>query len=266
MQVGPEPATDYSRIEELARKNTRGAAPHSHRIRLAAALAACTVLLIGTVAMAATTEVDYSAWATHSDDFSRVEKIANKLGVALPDTLDDSPFYNITTMYVVPEGTTYLEAISAPVYRWYSVDYGVEDVVRKYDSDEPGSGYSESSVVYDAYSISIGSTDGELCNYVFTLDESGAWVSDNLLPGSYRTEEYNGITLQIGTWLQYDSENEDAVFSYHHQMIWVDANHHAVFSLRKSFYAEEDAADQLPAEMIEFAKEVIDLNAACTAN
>lgn len=252
MQAGPEPTTDYSQIEELTRKNTRNAVPHLHRIRLAAALAACTLLLIGTVAMAATTEVNYSAWATRSDSFRSADRIADKLGFSLPEVLGDSPFCEITTLYVVPEGTTYLDAITAPIYRWYDVDYGVNKVV--HDDN------SSTTEVYDDYSIAFGSTEGELWGYVFSLDASGTWVPDNMLPGSYRTEEYNGITLQIGSWVQYDSENEGEIFSYHHNVIWIDTNNHAVFSLRKSFYAEEDTADQFPAEIIGFAKSIIDLN------
>lgn len=252
MQAGPEPVTNYSQIEGLVHKNTRKSTVHSRRIRTTAVFAVCALLLLGAVAMAATTEVNYSAWASSSESFWDAERIADKLGLALPETLDDSPFCGITTMYVVPEGATYLDAITAPHYRWYDVDYGVEEIVHKDNSI--------TTEVYDDYSIAFGSTDGNLWGYVFSLDESGTWVPDNLLPGSYRTEEYNGIILQIGTWVQYDPENEGEIFAYHHKVIWVDANNHAVFSLHKSFYAEENAADRLPSEMIEFAKSIIDLN------
>ena len=252
MQAGPEPVTNYSQIEELTRKKTRKTTLYSRRIRMTVAFAVCTLFLLGTVAMAATTEVNYSAWATRSDSFWSANRIADKLGISLPEALDDSPFCEITTLYVVPEGTTYLDAITAPIYRWYDVDYGVQKIVQEDNS--------KTTEVYDDYSIAFGSTEGELWRYVFSLDASGTWVPDNMLPGSYRTEEYNDITLQIGTWVQYDSENEEEIFSYHHKVIWVDTNNHTVFSLRKSFYAEEDTADRLPAEMIEFAKSIIDLN------
>lgn len=257
----PEPATEFSRIEERAHRDQKKSVFNFHQYRRVAAMLVCAFLLMGGTVAAATTEVDYSAWATHSVSFSDVERMTDKVGVVLPEALDDSPFYNITSMYVAPEGRTYLDAIRKPSYPWYSVDYGVQDVVRVYDSDEPGSGYSESGVVYDEYSVSFGSTDNELFRYVFSLDENGTRVYENTIPGSYRTEEYNGITMQIVTDVQYEADDDSKVFAYHHRVIWVDEENHAVFSLHKSFYADEAGADQLPAEMIEFAKEIIDMNA-----
>lgn len=250
----PCPASNFSQIEEKAYRSQDKTLFRVRRYRLAATVIICAAFLISGAAIAATTEVRYSAWATSSDTFESAEKAAAKLGAVLPERLDDSPFYRMTEMYVVPEGTSYLEAIYTPVYRWYGVNYGVQEIVR--------TDHSESSVIYDKYSISIGSADGELCHYVFSLDESGAWALDNTLPGSYRTEQYNGITMQIGTTVQYDRENKGTAFAYHHRVIWVDGRHNVVFTLHKSFYAEEETADQIPDEMIAFAKEIIDVNAA----
>lgn len=250
----PGPTSGFSQIEEKAYRSKNNVSFSMRQHRFAAAVLVCAFLLISGVAIAATTEVNYSAWATRSYKFEVAEQVAEKLGVALPENLDDSLFCDITTMHVVPKGTSYLEAIYTPVYRWYDVNYGVQEIVRI--------DHSESSVTYDKYSISIGSADGELCNYVFSLDESGAWALDDTLPDSYRTAEHNGITMQIGTTVQYDGETESEVFAYHHRVIWVDTAHNAVFALHKSFYAGEEAADQLPDEMIDFAKEIIDLNLA----
>lgn len=260
-QLLPEPASTFFQIEEKAYKNRKVSSVNTCQYRRVAAIVACVFLLVSvSIAVATTTEVNYSAWAKRSNAFRDVEKIGENIGIVLPENLDDSPFYNITTMYVAPEGTTYLDALTNPAYPWYSVDYGVQDVVREYNSYEPDSGFSESTVVYDAYSVSFGSTENELYKYVFSLDESGTRMLENALPGSYRTEEYKNITMQIVTGIQYDGENESAIFAYHHSVIWVDTNNHAVFSLHKSFYAEEKAAYQIPGEMIEFAKDIIDLN------
>lgn len=256
----PEPASSFSRIEEKAYQSQKKSSFRIRQYRQVAAILICAFLLMGSTVIAATTEVNYSAWAIHSSAFSDVQQISEKLGVVLPETLDASPFYNITTMYVAPEGTTYLDALADPAYPWYSADYGVQDVVRKYNSDAPDSGFSESSVIYDTYSVSFGSTENELFKYVFGLDESGTRILENALPGSYRTEYYNGVIMQIVTDVQYDGDNGCEVFAYHHRIIWVDADNHAVFSLHKSFYAEEDAADQLPIEMIAIAKKIIDMN------
>lgn len=256
----PEPSSNFSIIEAKAYLDKRDQSVSSRRYCMITAILICAILLMGSAVIAATTEADYSAWATSSKSFSDVTKIADRFGVVLPTSLDDSPFYNVTTMYVVPKGTTYLEALSNPAYPWHSVDYGIQDVVREYNSNSPDSGYSESSVVYDEYSISFGSTDNELFKYVFSLDESERRILDDALPGSYHTEEYHGVTMQIVTNVQSDEENDSKILAYHHRVIWVDVNNHAVFSLHKSFCAEENSADQIPNEMIDFAKEIIDLN------
>lgn len=259
-QALPTPKTSFCEIENKARISKNNQTFRIRRYRMVAAMLVCAFLLMGSAAVAATTEVDYSAWAKHSNQFSDAEVIAEKVGVILPESIDDSLFYNITTMYVAPEGTTYLDALTNPAYPWYAVDYGVQDVVREYYSDEPDSGFSESSVVYDKYSLSFGNTENELFKYVFSLDETGARILEKALPDSYYTEEYNGITMQIVTDVQYDRDNESEVFAYHHRIIWIDEENHAVFCLHKSFYADENAADQMPKEMIDFAKEIIDMN------
>lgn len=259
-QALPTPKTSFCEIENKARISKNNQTFRIRRYRMVAAMLVCAFLLMGSAAVAATTEVNYSAWAKHSNNFSDAEVIAEKVGVILPKAIDDSLFYNITTMYVAPEGTTYLDALTNPAYPWYAVDYGVQDVVREYYSDEPDSGFSESSVVYDKYSLSFGNTENELFKYVFSLDETGARILEKALPGSYYTEEYNGITLQIVTDVQYDRDNESEVFAYHHRIIWIDEENHAVFCLHKLFYADEKAADQMPEEMIDFAKEIIDMN------
>ena len=256
-QALPTPKTDFREIVNIADQNKKNQTVYTGRCRKAAVILVCVLLLLGSAGVAATTEVNYSAWATHSGSFEDAHNIAAELGVVLPEALGSSPFYNITTMYVAPEGTTYFDALANPDYPWHSVDYGVQKIVREYDSEEPGSGFSETSVVYDEYGLSFGSTDTVLFRYVFALDETGTRILENAIPGSYRTEEYNGITMQIVTEVQYDSEE---IFAYHHRVIWVDSDHHAVFSLHKSFYADEDAADQFPDEMIVFAKGIIDEN------
>lgn len=258
-QIMPQPKSSFSQIEERAGKVQPNSTFQLPQYRKVAAILVCVLLLTASVTVAATVEVNYSAWANRSASYSDVVKVTEKVGVILPKALDDSPFYRMTTMYVAPEGTTYLEALTNPAYPWYSVHYGVQDVVREYNSDDPNSGYSESSVVYDEYSISFGSTDHELFRYVFGLDENNVRILDNAVPYSYQTEEYLGITMQIVTEV-YDSNNGNETFAYHHRVIWVDTNQHAVFVLHKCSYAEEFAADQMPGEMIEFAKSIIEMN------
>ncbi len=256
----PEPTSSFSQIEEKAYFSKRNRPFYTRRYRMAVAVFACVFLLLGGVVAAATTEVNYSAWATRSNAFSDVNIIAATLGVVLPETLGDSPFYNITTMHVAPEGTTYLDAVTNPAYPWYSVDYGVQHVERVYHSDSPDSSFSESTVIYDQYSVSFGSCEHELFRYVFSLDTSGNRILENALPGSYRIEDYHGIRMQMFTDVQYDSNHGSEVFAYHHRVIWVDTNENVVFSLHKSSQADENMADLFPNEMITFAKAMIDMN------
>lgn len=247
-QAMPEPASTFSQVEDKAYHKTRKTTTYTRQHRRATAIIVCAFLIFGCTVAAATTEVNYSAWATRSTSFWDAGRIADKLGIVLPEALGDSLFCEITTMHVVPEGTTYLQALFKSAYRWYDVDYGVRT-----DNAEP-------FVTNDEYSIAIGSTKGELWSYVFSLDETGAWALDDTLPGSYKTQEYNGVTLQIGTTVQYDRENDSKIFCYHHRVIWVDRNNNTVFVLRKSCYAEEEKADLFPEELIAFAKEIIDIN------
>ena len=252
VQTLPVPTSTFSQIQEKAYQTQRRSSFGVRQYRRVAALLVCVVLLMGGAAIAATTEVDYSAWATRSSAFSDCVGIADKLGIILPENIGDSPFREVTTLYVVPEGTTYLEALCTPTYQWYDVDYGVQEIIR--------TEHSETIEASDEYSLAFGSTDGELWRYVFSLDEYGTWAPDNTLPGSYQTEEYKGITLQRGTTVHYSAESDSEIFSYQHKVIWVDTTHNVVFVLNKSFYAEEDAADKFPDKMIEFAKSIIDQN------
>lgn len=257
----PKPASNFSQIERRSYLTSKKTTLGLRSFRRVAVALLCIFLLTGGTVVAATTEVNYSAWANHSDSFDDAEKNAQSLGVVIPETLDDSPFFNITTMYVAPKGTTYLDALNTPAYRWYSIDYGIQDVIREYDFDSPNSGFSENPVIYDEYSLSIGSTNNELYRYIFSLDETGVRDQTETIPGSYRVEEYNGITMQIMTDTQF-IENSGNVFVYHHRIVWVDKDNQTVFSLHKAFYAEEEHADQLPGEMIDFAKEIVDSNIA----
>ena len=108
----PTPKTSFCEIEDKARINKKHQHIHIRRHRMVAAILACVFLLMGSAVVSATTEVNYSAWATRSNDFGYVKKIGESIGIVLPEILGDSPFYNITTMYVAPEGTTYLDALT----------------------------------------------------------------------------------------------------------------------------------------------------------
>ena len=87
----------------------------------------------------------------------RAESISEELGITIPESLDGNVFCNITTGYVVPHGTSYLEALITPAYQWYSVDYGSDG----------------------AESLSFGSTKDELYQYCFDLNSENIWSPEH---------------------------------------------------------------------------------------
>ena len=206
--------------------------------RRIAGLFAGVFLLAGCTVIAATTEVDYGAWASHSGDFSKAESISEELGITIPESLDGNVFCNITTGYVVPHGTSYLEALITPAYQWYSVDYGSDG----------------------AESLSFGSTKDELYQYCFDLNSENIWSPEHLQSGRLRTEEYKGITLQTGT-VVYNDRNDDSISGFIPHVVWVDEKNSAVFSLSGPA-CDESNAGQITDHLTETAKEIIDINTA----
>ena len=204
-----------------------------------AGLFAGVFLLAGCTVIAATTEMDYGAWASHSGDFSKAEAISDELGITIPESLDGNAFCNITTGYVVPHGTSYLEALITPAYRWYSVDYGTDD----------------------AKSLAFGSTKDALYQYCFDLNSESIWSPERLQSGSLRTEEYKGITLQIGTVISYSDEIDDSISGFIPHVVWIDIENSTVFSLSAPVY-DESNTDQITDRLTKTAKEIINMNTA----
>lgn len=168
----------------------------------------------------------------------RAESISEELGITIPESLDGNVFCNITTGYVVPHGTSYLEALITPAYQWYSVDYGSDG----------------------AESLSFGSTKDELYQYCFDLNSENIWSPEHLQSGRLRTEEYKGITLQIGT-VVYNDRNDDSISGFIPHVVWVDEENSAVFSLSGPA-CDESNAGQITDHLTETAKEIIDINTA----
>ena len=135
----------------------------------------------------------------------RAESISEELGITIPESLDGNVFCNITTGYVVPHGTSYLEALITPAYQWYSVDYGSDG----------------------AESLSFGSTKDELYQYCFDLNSENIWSPEHLQSGRLRTEEYKEITLQIGT-VVYNDRNDDSISGFIPHVVWVDEENKVV--------------------------------------
>lgn len=239
VQELPVPTVSFTAVKERAarQKNVSGFQFIQHR-RIAG-LFAGVFLLAGCTVIAATTEVDYGAWASHSGDFSKAETISDELGITIPESLDGNDFCNITTGYVVPHGTSYLEALITPAYRWYSVDYGTD-----------GAG-----------SLTFGSTKDELYQYCFDLNSENIWSPGHLQSGSRRTEEYKGITMQIGTVISYNEGSDDSISGFIPHVVWVDEENSTVFLLSAPA-CDESNTDQITVHLTETAKEIINMNTA----
>ncbi|MBE6037664.1 MAG: hypothetical protein E7218_00455 [Anaerofustis stercorihominis] len=211
-----------------------------------AALLAVVMILVCGVVFAGVTEADFGAWVTHSDSYTDAAKIADEIGITLPEHLGDSPFYNITTMYVVPDGTSYLEALTTPVYKWYSADFGIKTV--EYDGD--GRGYSP--VVYDSITLSFGDTENEMWKYVFGANADGSWSSDDY--DNVSMIEYEGITIQLSEKTLYSAEG-DELSDIGYRIKWVDSRNNSVFVLHMSG-SPYDGAE----EIIGIANSIITVN------
>lgn len=233
----PVPTCSFTTVKERAARQETGSGFQFIHHRKISGIFAGVFLLAGCTVIAATTEADYGAWASHSVDFSKAETVSKELGITIPESLDGNAFCNITTGYVVPDGTSYLKALITPAYRWYSVDYGTDRT----------------------WSLTFGTTKDDLYHYCFDLDPENIWSPERLQTGNLRAEEYKGITMQVGTVINYNEGSDDSISSFIPHVVWLDEEKSAVFSLSAPACNEGDM-DQITDHLTETAKEIIDMN------
>lgn len=252
----PLPHTDFLSLEETAKQNNRKHTLSSRRKRLSIALALIVLLLGATTVGAATTEIDMSMWATFSYHTMHVE---HKLGIQIPKSLGDSDFLETTNLHTVPKGTTYLEAVINPVYRWYSIDYGARVKVVEEQDNWNGS-RKITWETQNPYELDVGSTKNELWKYTFCFTDEGVWERSDILPETYRTEEYNGISVYSGTKVYYYDPliGLDHTSETNYYVAWVDEEHQTVFVLSTDVYDTDSIVP--PPELLEYAKQIIDMN------
>lgn len=239
VQELPVPAVSFTAVKERAASQKNSSGFQFIQRRRIAGIFAGVFLLAGCTVIAATTKVDYGAWASHSRDFSKAESISEDLGITIPESLDGNTFCNITIGYVVPHGTSYLKALITPAYQWYSADYGTDR----------------------AESLAFGSTKDDLYQYCFDLNSENIWSPERLQSGSLRTEEYKGITMQIGTVISYNEGSDDSISGFIPHVVWIDEENSTVFSLSASACEQVDIS-QTAGRLIGTAKEIIDMNTA----
>lgn len=250
----PQPCTDFLSIEENAKRSTRKPALTSRRTRISVTLALIVLLLGVTTVGAATTEIDMSMWGTTSILPTVVE---NRLGIQVPRAIGDSDYCWTMNLHTVPKGTTYLEAILNPAYRWYSIEYAERvEIVEETDT-------GHQKITWDnrnPYQLRVGSTENELWKYTFCFSDDGEWIRSDILPETCRTEEYNGITVYSGTKVYYYEEIEGweytSITTYY--VVWVDEAKQTLFSLSTEVYDTDSTAT--PPELLEYARQIIDMN------
>lgn len=248
----PKPKGDFLSIEETVKKNAAQRTHNPRKLRRTAVVICLILLLVGCGAKVA--EAKWMGWTTHTQEPWFLRRAAEKTGIVLPEQIEESPFYSLATAHVVPTGTSKLEALIAPVYRWYAVDYRI--VEYKTARDEYGT--SRWLEDRDFYSLYFGTTENEMWKHCFGYDENGDWSEPQNIVYSH-SEEYEGVILQIYTQ---EFENSLDGVDYHwftHSIEWVDSKNQAVFRL----YESEDAgpgAEQFPQDLLDTAKEIINLN------
>ena len=238
IQALPEPKGSFAAVLQAASERRRPVFPVLRRRGVAVLV--CALLLLGCTAVAASTEVATGAWAVRSERADAAD-VGGALGLALPEALRESSLQAVTTMYVVPHGTTYLEALLSPAYRWYSLEYGGEN---------SGGG---------SLTLAVGPLEGELWAQCFAMDAHGRWSGTGVLPASRRVESCRGLTLEAGTVPSYTAQDSGVVSGYQHTVTWLDRDCGAVFALSRLLPAGQ-GAEEFPDDLLSLAREIVELN------
>lgn len=200
-------------------------APRRRLVRTTALIAA--VLLLSVTVFAATVEVpipdasQYSQWVWHFGNHEKYD-------LELESAWEDYVLYSEVETWVVPKGTTFLEAMFNATYRTMHADY-------RYPADgtaTPGWGLIR---------ISAGKIDHPYWRAYYSFDPED--VPDNLQ--DMTVHEYGGYTLYCGDRL---SKSGSSTLN----LKWVDYDRGFIYSISFSGAAEDrDLA-------LDFAKHLID--------
>lgn len=254
----PVPHSDFLTVEEkVKQKKHRPRATPKRRFAIVMVLA---VLLVGCVAVS---EPDYHLYNGNWWNFipgvffdpakefglqdNQTMKAAEKLGIALPETLGGYPIVSFSRNNLTTKKVPIQIAWLSPHYLYYSSFYGVE--TEKTFIAEDGTLFTAHTS--DGADLTYGPTDDEIWRRQFGYDENNSFVAGNWTLANHpvveiTSLEYEGITIYVG---QID------LSSYEHpywDVTWVDRANGVVFSLDGEFEA--------PDTLIGYAKEIIDLN------
>lgn len=221
----PQPSRGFPQLSE---PESRPIVPH-RGLRMAA----LTVLLCLIATACVRVAAGYSLWSGIQSSAYGDVKIWNwRYDYEFPETMWDLPFTHMSTYYGAPQGVSHLEAMLAPTYTMYNVDYG----------DYQGTIQSDGTVdwVGKRIDISFGTTKIENWKYHFSVAEDGSCNHKEVLPDSQSSLKYEGYTLYLYT-VGYPSVR------------WEDTQKQLVIDITL-LGAEYDG------EVVDIAKALIDLN------
>lgn len=181
-------------------------------------------------------------------ELNSAEKAAEEQGWTLPETLGNSPLYNVDKLNLTTEKSHWFTAMLFHHYSYYSTQYGFdkETEITREDGTSSTAYWTDGDV-----DVMFGSTENPIWRRQFGFDENDVYIG---FPDTQQAEDsgslyYEGITLYVRTY-RYDDNFYDLLSYYGQQVCWVDTEHNTVFSL----YSRDDS----PNFIIECAKELID--------
>lgn len=251
----PQPKGDYLAVEEACKHK------HHHRSgirkRRFAVILTAALLLFGCVTgVAATAEVNHSAWVDPIvRPWSTVKREMKKFHYEFPKTLGESKFTQAEHMFFCPPGTKWLTAILNPSYKPTIIVYGQETANAGTEKDPK-------------MELMFGSTLNKYCHQWWILEEDyEPWFmrKENLLEGTGERLEYEENIIYTGTLVfdggshtYYDMEGnpitEEMEDLYEHYVLWVDENRNIACCL--------DSKEVELKNLLEYVKDIIDLNIA----
>ena len=254
----PENFSDFSAVENrIAAKSNRPRPVRRRRLAIAMVLVA---LLVGCMSVTVPEYHLYNGNWWHfipgvhfdpADEFdlhdNQTRKAARKLGITLPETLGGHPIINFSRNNLTTREVPLWYAWIWPDYLYFSSFYGYDAEVPLVMEDGTET-FAQSSVGVD---VTYGPTDDEIWRRQFGFDENDVFLATNITLANLPVEEiydleYEDIPLYVGR----------ITISIRKQPLWVvtwvDHDHGVVFSI--------DGYYETPDDLIEFAKEIIDLN------
>ena len=181
-------------------------------------------------------------------ELKSAEKEANALGWTIPETLGESPWYEVEKSNLTTKKSNWFMAMLFHHYTQYSIKYGyeMETEISREDGSRATAHWTDKDVALD-----FGSMENEVWRRQFSFDENDVWVARSKYVNFIDTYslEYEGFTLYVGT-SQYDDDFYGLTSSCGQCISWVDYDHNTVFQI----YCRDDCPDFA----IACAKELID--------